>query len=394
MQPTNEQDSAPAETKQPAPGAPPLGRQALRRLVAGLVVGLAAILVGLSIWFWLYPDQPGPLRAEAVIVEIPAGSGLLAIKNILAQAGVIRDDFRFVLLAKRMGAARRLKAGEYSLAPGLSPRAVLLELAAGRTIPRAITLPEGINLYQAADIIKAGGWGSREAFLELVAEPGFVSSFGVPAANLEGYLFPDTYFFVKGTGLRTVATAMVRRMAQVLDEESAKGQVAGGTPVVPAEAGGTEAKAVESVLNRHQVLILASVIEKETALAVERPLVAKVFLNRLRQGMKLQADPTVIYGLAKFGAPLTRVDLETPTPYNTYTNRGLPIGPICNPGRTAIAAVLRPAPDDYSYFVSQNDGSHYFSKTLEEHNQAVSRYRKKKAAARDSAERIEESAVR
>lgn len=362
-------------------------------MAAWLAAALAVILIGLAVWFGLYPDQPGPPRAEAVIVEIPVGSGLLAIKEILAQAGVIRDDPRFVLLAKRMGAARRLKAGEYSFMPGLSPRAVLLELAAGRTIPRAITLPEGVNLYQVADIIKAGGWGSREAFRELVADPGFVSGFGVQAATLEGYLFPDTYFFEKGTGLRTVATAMVRRMIQVLDEEGAKGLGGAGSPA-EAEAGGTEAKAVAPGLNRHQVLTLASVIEKETALAAERPLVAKVFLNRLRQGMKLQADPTVIYGLAKFDAPLTRDDLEAPTPYNTYTNRGLPLGPICNPGRTAIAAVLRPAADDYYYFVSQNDGSHHFSKTLEEHNQAVSRYRKKKAAAREAESGIQESAVR
>ncbi len=370
------------------------GRQALRRLAAWLAAGLVSILIGLAVWFWLYPDQPGPVRTEAVVVEIPVGTGLLGIKNILAQAGVIKDDPRFVLLAKLMGTARRLKAGEYALAPGLSPRAVLQELAAGRTIPRAITLPEGANLYQAADIIKAGGWGSREVFLQMVADPEFISGLGLQAATLEGYLFPDTYFFEKGTGLRVIVTAMVRRMTQVLDEESAKGQGQDGPQLSATVTNGTGSKAIGPVLSRYQVLVLASIIEKETALASERPLVAKVFLNRLRLGMKLQADPTVTYGLAKFGAPLTRDDLETPTPYNTYTNQGLPVGPICNPGRTAIAAVLNPALDDYCYFVSQNDGSHYFSKTLNEHNQAVSRYRKKKAAAMESEGRSQEAGVR
>ena len=338
----------------------------------GLAVGLFCLLAGGGVWFWLYPDQPGPLRTAAVTVEIPAGTGLVGIKNILAQAGVVHDDVRFVLLAKLMGADRRLKAGEYAFAPGLSPRAVILELRSGKTVPRAITLPEGFNLYQAAEVINAGGWGRREEFRQLVADPEFINGFGLQSVTLEGYLFPDTYFFEKGTGLRVIVTTMAKRMLRVLDEERAKkGQ------------GGDNLTEDGSALSPHEVLILASIIEKETALTSERPLVAKVFLNRLKLGMKLQADPTVIYGLAKFGAPLTKEDLDTPTPYNTYANRGLPVGPICNPGRTAIAAALNPASADYTYFVSQNDGSHYFSKTLNEHNQAVARYRKKKGAAQE-----------
>lgn len=359
-------------------------RWAVRRVAAGVATCVAVVLLAAGVWFWLYPDQPGPDRTEAVVAEIPVGTGLLGIKTILVRAGVIKDDPRFVILAKLTGAARRLKAGEYSFAPGLSPRAVLQELAAGKTIPRPITVPEGSNIYQAADIIKAGGWGSREGFLQLVADPAFISSFGLQAANLEGYLFPDTYFFEKGTGLRTIATVMVKRMAQVLDEESVTGRGRGEREAATAGRGAAPPlQAQLPALSRYEVLVLASIVEKETALAVERPLVAKVFLNRLRLGMKLQADPTVIYGLAKFGVSLTKDDLEAPTPYNTYTNRGLPRGPICNPGRTAIAAVLNPAPDDYCYFVSQNDGSHYFSKTLNEHNQAVSRYRKKKVSNRE-----------
>lgn len=345
---------------------------------------MATVLVGLlaavAVWLWRYPDQPGPPRSEAVTVEIPPGVGLVGIRTILARSGVIDDDSRFLLLAKWMKAASHLKAGEYAFPPGLSPRAVLLLLVSGKTVPRAITFPEGITLAQAADIVAAGGWGERQDFLRLVAEPEFIGRLGLAAANLEGNLFPDTYFFEKGTGLATIITTMVRRMGQVLDEEDrrrkerGRGQPAGetGESGEPGEANNGQP------LTRHELLTLASIIEKETALAVERPLVAKVFLNRLRVGMKLQADPTVIYGLAKFGAPLTKTDLETATPYNTYVNRGLPVGPICNPGRTAIAAVLAPAKEDYYYFVSQNDGSHYFSQTLSEHNQAVARYRKKR----------------
>lgn len=348
----------------------------------GCVLGLLFLCAGAVVWFWQYTLQPGPsTRTVATTVEIPVGTGLLGITKILVQAGVIQEDFRFLLLAKLMGAARQLKAGEYAFAPGLSPRAVIMELRSGKTIPRTITLPEGYNLYQAAEAITAGGWGGREEFQQLVADPAFIASFGLSAATLEGYLFPDTYFFEKGTGLRSIVTAMVRRMRRVLDEEIAKqGQAGIGS--------GREKK----VFSPHEVLILASIVEKETALPAERPLVAKVFLNRLQVGMKLQTDPTVIYGLAKFGAPLTRSDLDTPTPYNTYAIQGLPVGPICNPGRSAIAAVLNPAADDYTYFVSQNDGSHYFSKTLNEHNQAVARYRKKRGSSQVAEDKIEGAA--
>jgi len=323
----------------------------------GLAFGLCLLLLGL--WGGRYPDQPGPSRDVAVTVEIPAGSGLVTIRDLLAQAGVIPNDFRFLLLVKWLGAARRLQAGEYAFPPGLSPRAVILELVAGKTVPHAITLPEGYTLYQAAETVESGGWGRQADFLGLAADPAFIASLGLQVPLLEGYLFPDTYFFAKGTELRLIIRTMVKRMGQVLTEERAE----------------------TSSFSRHELLTLASIVEKETALMAERPLVAKVFVRRLQQGMKLQADPTVIYGLAKFDAPLSKGDLDRRTPYNTYVNRGLPVGPICNPGRTAIAAVLHPAEQEYLYFVSQNDGTHYFSQTLTEHNQAVARYRARKEAA-------------
>jgi UPF0755 protein len=366
-------------------GKPPAAEAYVKKLALWLALGVVSVLLGGGVWFWRYPDQPGPARIAVATVEIPAGTGVVGIKNILARGGVITDDPRFIALAKLMGASKRLKAGEYAFQPGLSPRAVLKYLAAGKTVLHAITLPEGITLFQAADIINAGGWGTREAFLQLATDPGFIGSLGLRTASLEGYLFPDTYFFEKGTGLRAIITTMAKRMTEVLNEEGVP-RPQEGSPAAASPGAGTalaEDRGTGPGMSRHEVLILASIIEKETALASERPLVAKVFLTRLRTGMKLQADPTVIYGLAKFGSPLTKDDLDTPNPYNTYVNRGLPVGPICNPGRTSIAAVVKPAPDDYSYFVSQNDGSHYFSKTLAEHNQAVARYRKKRLSNRE-----------
>jgi UPF0755 protein len=337
-------------------------------------------LLGAVAWYWQYPDQPGPARTGVTTVEIPAGVGLVGIKNSLARTGVIRDDPRFFVLAKLMGAARHLKAGEYAFQPGMSPRAVLQDLVTGKTVLHAITLPEGITIYQAADIIQAGGWGRREEFLKLVSDRELTEKFGLDCPTLEGYLFPDTYFFEKGTGLRVLIGAMVKRMVKVLDQECSRGsglELGAKSPLSEAQQGN------DPRLLRYQALILASIIEKETALAAERPLVAKVFINRLRLGMKLQADPTVIYGLAKFGMPLTKEDLATPTPYNTYVIPGLPAGPICSPGRASITAVVHPSSEDYYYFVSQNDGSHYFSKSLEEHNQAVARYRKKRLSTRE-----------
>jgi len=334
---------------------------------------------------WRYPDQPGPARAEAATVEIPPGAGIVGIKELLAQARIVHDDPRFVLLVKLTGVARQLKAGEYAFAPGMTPRAVLALLLSGRVVQHAITLAEGLTLAQAADVVSSGGWGSREDFLRLAADSELLGRFGVNQATAEGYLFPDTYFFPKRTPLRTVITAMLRRMDRVLAEEGVgNGGTTPSSPPPPSVPDNETVPAVQAVaMTRHEVLTLASIIEKETALPGERPLVARVFLNRLRLGMKLQADPTVIYGLAKFGVPLTKADLETETPYNTYTNRGLPVGPICSPGRTAIAAVIHPSLEDYTYFVAQGDGTHYFSKNLDEHNSAVARYRKKRLSNKE-----------
>ena len=340
----------------------------------GLVLLLCIFLGAVTLWYGRYPDQPGPSRAAAVTVEIAPGSGLAGIKKRLVAAGVIPDDIRFILLAKQLGLARLLKAGEYAFPPGATPREVLRALAEGRVVLHAITLAEGLTIHQAAEVIQTGGWGGREEFLGVLADPGVIKGFGLTGVTLEGYLFPDTYFFAKGTPLRTMVTTMVKRMQRVLAEEEGRATLPAGVQAQPPGADGE----VSPRLSRHQVLTLASIIEKETALAAERPLVAKVFLNRLRTGMRLQADPTVIYGLAKFGEPLTKADLSTPNPYNTYSQPGLPHGPICSPGRTAIVAVYHPAPLDYYYFVAQNDGSHYFSRTLDEHNRAVARYRKKR----------------
>lgn len=320
---------------------------------------LATVAWGL--WLWSYAASPGPLSSAQgpVHVYIPARTTFSGIEKILTEQGVIRKDRRFFHLARYLKLTQKLKAGEYLFTPGQTPSQVLRLLEAGSTVHWPVTIPEGSNIYQIADILAAGNWAERQAFLDLVRDPQFLARFGIEAASLEGYLFPDTYNLMRGQSLDEIVGMMVRKGKEV---RAALGDLGRN----------------ELGLTPHEVLTLASIVEKETATPEERPLIARVFLNRLERGMRLQTDPTVIYGLTDFDGNLTRKDLRHPTPYNTYVVKGLPPGPIANPGREAVAAVLHPARESYLYFVSKNDGSHHFSKTLAEHNRAVRKYQKRR----------------
>lgn len=293
---------------------------------------------------------------------IPSGAGLGRIQQLLVAKKIIHDDIRFPFLALSMGVTRQLKAGEYHFKGGLTPEQVLNKLAVGEIVYHAVTIPEGVNIFQVCDILAKQSWLEQKSFLRLVGDPAFVAQCDLPGNTLEGYLFPDTYHFSRSQSAEEIIVMMVERFRTVYGE-----LIDSLNPDEPT-----------SGLSRHQQVILASIVEKETGLAEERGRIAAVFLNRLRRNMRLQADPTVIYGLEKFNGNLTRKDLQTLSPYNTYMNKGLPVGPICNPGRDALAAVLQPEQEDFFYFVSRNDGSHYFSKTLTEHNRAVYRLQKKR----------------
>lgn len=331
----------------------------IRRLAVWLCAVAFLGLAGFGLWLWSYAVTPMPMREGANLhVLIPPKTSLAGIQNILAENGVIPPGRGFYFLARVSRLSQRLQAGEYLFSPGQTPDQILRVLAAGSTVRWSVTIPEGANIYQLADILAEGGWGERDLFLELVRDPDILARHGVRAASLEGYLFPDTYQLLRGQNPREIIGLMVERGRQVRQELGDLRDNALG-------------------LSPHEVLTLASIVEKETAAPEERPLIAQVFLNRLQQSMRLQTDPTVIYGLADFDGNLTRKDLETPSPYNTYLINGLPPGPIANPGRAAIAAVLHPASESYLYFVSKNDGTHYFSRDLAEHNRAVLKYQKR-----------------
>lgn len=325
----------------------------------GICLPVGFLLFGM-LWVGFYAISPAPLaKKESAIVLIPPKTSFQGIQDILIAEGIIRADGRFGLLARVLRVSQQLKAGEYLFEASQTPLQVLSILKKGSVFSRPVTITEGANIYQVADTMDKGGWVGRERFLELVQDPLFIQELDLNVNSLEGYLFPDTYYFSRGQNERDVIRKTVNRLKEVFDE------------VVKSTGGAPD-------LSRHELLTLASIVEKETAISTERPLIAGVFLNRLKKGMRLQADPTVIYGLTKFDGNLTRRDLKSPSPYNTYVIKGLPPGPIGNPGRAAIEAVVNPAKGAYLYFVSKNDGAHHFSKTLAEHNRAVVRYQKRK----------------
>lgn len=328
-----------------------------------------------SLWFYSYTHRPAPplpdLRKNAV-VDIPPGATFFEIEKILANAGLVNDDLRFYLLARIMGVAHKIKAGEFKLTAQLTPADLLRELTVARIVQHAITIPEGLNVEEIATIFSSNGWCEYQRFMELSHDSSFISSLNISdISNLEGYLFPDTYYFDKDMyGAEKILQTLTSRFHEVWKSVGNGGKQ-------------------NSSLSREEVVILASLVEKEAAVAQEQPIIAGVFLNRLKREMKLQSDPTVLYGVDGRKRPITKTDLRTKTPYNTYVIDGLPAGPICNPGEGALRAVLRPQQNKYLYFVSNNDGTHTFSENLDAHNNAVQRYRNiKKAKAQEKEKSI------
>lgn len=321
----------------------------------GVVAGAAAGMI------WLdrasarpYDGHPGEVR----LVAVAPGTSVDAIGRQLVAAGVVRDPQVFRWALWRSGVGRRLQAGEYRFEGPMSAREVVEKLARGDVALWPVTFPEGLSIAEMAALFEQAGLGSRRDFLEAASGDDLIADLDPDARDLEGYLFPDTYALPRGVTAARLTALMVARFRETFGPELRRAAAEGGLSV-------------------RAVVTLASLIEKETARPEERALVSAVYHNRLRAGMRLQCDPTVIYALVRDGrytGNLTREDLAFDSPYNTYLHAGLPPGPIAAPGRAALEAAVYPAPVDYLYFVSRNDGSHVFASTLAEHNRNVRRY--------------------
>jgi len=319
-----------------------------RLLYAGIVIIVAAM--GYLGWYWFRPLEPGP---ETFVVK--PGMSLKAFARELGRRGVLHEQQSFLLLANLLGQGRALKAGEYRFESGISARGILAQVVAGRVVRYPVVLIEGWTFRQFLQLLSRTEKLAHT--LTGMNQGEIMAAIGHPEQHPEGRFFPDTYHFTSGDTDRMVLARAYQRMQERL--EKAWSSRAPDLPLrTPDEA-----------------LVLASIIEKETGKPEERTMIAAVFINRLRRGMRLQTDPTVIYGLGeRFDGNLRRRDLEQDNPYNTYTRRGLPPTPIAMPGEAALHAALHPADTRAIYFVSRGDGSHVFSETLTEHNAAVIKY--------------------
>jgi UPF0755 protein len=302
-----------------------------------------------------YADRPASLETKNIVVNIPSGQSFRATTDILFKADIIKSPFKFRMIARLKGYDKQLKAGEYILSASMPPIKILEKLVKGTVKLYRLTVPEGFNIYQIAELLAKEGFAEQTAFIEKATDTAFARTAGISAGNFEGYLFPETYYFPKNVSIKTIISTMVQRFWQVFRSE-------------------WKDRSKKLGFSIHQVVTLASIIEKETGAPFERPLISSVFHNRLKKKMRLESDPTVIYGLKSFDGNLNRKHLETLTPYNTYRIKALPPGPIANPGQASLEAALYPAETKYIYFVSKKNSTHQFSTNLKDHNQAVRKY--------------------
>lgn len=322
-----------------------------------------------SFHFWLFLRQPAKPLAEKKQFFIPPKIGAYGVARLLQSQGVVRNASEFYLLGRLKNSLGRMQAGEYAFSTLYTPEQVLDQIVNGRVVIHVATLPEGSTLWDVARILDQKELAPERELIELGWNAEFARSLGLKANSLEGYLFPDTYRFKKPVSTAAIAKAMVRQFWEHLPQE-------------------WSGRTKELGLSLHEIVTLASIIEKEAAVDSERPVIAGVFYNRLRIDMPLQSDPTAVYDLPGFSGPVTAAHLTRQSPYNTYRIRGLPPGPICSPGARSIRAALYPEKVPYFYFVSNNDGTHHFSVTSEEHRSAVSHYyelKKKALQGKDGA---------
>lgn len=328
----------------------------MKRVKIIILLTIILFIVFFLTSFYSYVNTPLTLK-EDKLFKVGKNETTAVIVENLVKEGIITNKIFFKFLIKIKGGDRNIVYGYYLIPKDITPNGIWEKMIKGEVERYRFTVPEGYNIYQIAQILENQKMGDRKKFLSLVKDKKFIKTLGLDVPSLEGYLHPATYFFDPETKEEEIIIAMVNKTFEILKELNISDKN-------PKEI--------------HEILIKASLIEKEAKTKEEMPIISSVLANRLNKGMKLQFDPTVQYGLLRFDYNLTKKDLTTRNPYNTYINYGLPPTPIANPSKSAILAVLNPAQTDYLYFVAKNDGTHYFSSDLKKHNKAVYHYQIKR----------------
>jgi len=321
-------------------------------VTAGIFLFISYFLADL---FFIYADNPVNTDKTERIMIVSRGQKFETAANRLYEIGIIDNPFKFKWFARLKGYDKKIRAGEYGFSSSMSPAEILKDMVSGKVRLCKITIPEGYNIYQIADLMASEELVKKADFLKAANSPAFVRGQGIDADTAEGYLFPDTYYFSKNIQPKQIIFSMVKNFRAVFIPE-------------------WQRQTNDMGFTIHEIVTLASIIEKETGDPSERPLISSVFHNRLKKKMRLESDPTVIYGIKDFDGNVKRSHLDKATPYNTYKIKGLPPGPIANPGRDAIEAAIYPADTGFLFFVSRGNGTHEFTASLEEHNRAVRKY--------------------
>lgn len=326
----------------------------MKRILLWLIISAVIVLIvtaGIGYNLLLLTKAP----TETVTMIVSPGRSLSGVAQELERTGVIRSSLALRIIARWNDQGGQIQAGSYRFSQAATPGEILNRLTQGDVEKVTLTIPEGFTLQQIIERIDQQGYGSKAKLMELAYDSAFITSLNISADSLEGYLYPETYLFAPGNDERALLKMMVNQFQMKVTSELKK-------------------SAQQVGLSLHQLVTLASIIEKETGVVDEMPLISSVFHNRLKRRIPLQTDPTVIYGIKDFDGNITRKHLKTATPYNTYMIRGLPPGPIASPGLAALKAATSPAKTKLLYFVARGDGSHKFSKSLKEHNAAVLKY--------------------
>ena len=323
--------------------------------IALALIGALAVLIHYS----STPINPYGNKDATVLVDIPTGSSFVKVTEILNKAGLIKSRYLFYYLALTKRATRSIRAGEYEFSDSMTPGAVIDKLLRGEVKLYTIIIPEDFTTKQIAERLAEFNLIDEETFFELAVDSDFLKTLGIMTKSIEGYLFPNTYYFDRSMSTRQIMKIMVSQFRKRVTTEMVK-------------------KAEELGFDINQFVTFASIVGKESGNQAEKPMISAVFHNRLKKRMPLQSDPTAVYDLEDFSGKVRRSHLKRKSPYNTYIIRGLPPGPIANPGIDSLNATLNPAKVNYIYFVSKKDGSHQFSSSLEMHNQAINRYRQNK----------------